>query len=76
MSAWKLVLLALLGVLAVALVYGIPVGSDLTTTTSASKLSTMLFCYSLHWNGMRRKVIDLGASSYVNHSACWKRSAL
>ena len=72
MSAWKLVLLALLGVLAVALVYGIPLGSDLTTTTSASKLSTTLTCYSLHWNGMRRKVIDLGDASNVNNSACWK----
>ena len=73
MKAWKLIVLALLGVLAVVLVYpGIPFGSELTTEISASKRSSKVTCYSLHWNGLRRKVIDLGAASDVNNSACWK----
>ena len=46
---------------------GIPVGSELATVNSVSKVT----CYSLHWNGLRRKVVDLGAAPNVSNAACW-----
>src|SRR5438105_4497777 len=68
MKTWKLVVFGLLVVLGVVLVYpGIPVGSELATVNSVSKVT----CYSLHWNGLRRKVIDLGAAPNVSNAACW-----
>jgi hypothetical protein len=68
MKNWKLVVVGFLVVLGVVLVYpGIYVGSELTTINSNSKVT----CYSLHWNGLRRKVIDLGAAPNVSSAACW-----
>jgi hypothetical protein len=58
MKIWKVVGLAVLGVVAVALIYpGIPSGSTLTSNPNHAVLS----CHYLHWTGIRTRDIDLSS---------------
>jgi hypothetical protein len=60
MKIWKVVGLAVPGVVAIALIYpGIPGGS--TLKSNLSKNYAVLSCYYLHWTGLRTRDIDLSS---------------
>jgi hypothetical protein len=59
-KVWKLVGLAALAVVAIALVYpGIPGGS--TLKSNPSKNYAVLTCNYLHWTGMRARDVDVSS---------------
>jgi hypothetical protein len=57
-------------VLAVALAYGIFVGSTLESTNTPSGLSSKVTCHSLHWDGIRHNELDLGNALNVSNAVC------
>jgi len=76
MKIWKIVGIAILGVVALALVYpGIPAGGGLESNISARY--AMVHCYYLHWTGRRARDIDMshmiknGGISMTNE-ACYR----
>jgi hypothetical protein len=72
MKTWKYVAIAFLVLLGLALIHpGVPLGAGIESENSASGRSSKVTCYSLHWDGLRRKVINLGAASDVSNAACW-----
>ena len=58
MKIWKIILIAVLGVMALMLVYpGVPAGAALESNMSTRY--AVLTCYYLHWTGLRAKKIDM-----------------
>ena len=72
MKVWKPIAVVLLAGLVAVLVYpGIPIGGAMLSQNTASGRSSTLTCYSLHWNGVRTRVIDLGDAPNVSNAPCY-----